>query len=549
VFESSAGGRFRQVLRVPGLVGSFYRDSPGAWYALTTSSGIYRHRQGRWEPATRMNAYLRDPHADVMLRASSGELLLAGNRELVVVDETGAVRERIDLGRAGETPEAVYALLEAAPGEIWAGGTGGILVLRGAKRALLTSEDGVPGHVYGLALKTPGEIWAAGSRGVGRYRDGAWTIYDTRNGLLNEECNRALLIDSDGSVLVGTAGSLARFDPTILPLPEAPLRIVWRGLPAEDPRGIRRLGAHQRTLDLSWVAPWLGGRTVEYRTRVRQMGDAWSASGSRTELTLTNLRAGAWDVEVAARLEGSGDAGWSEPVAAHFHVAPFFWETAWAKAAGVLLGLGFVAGAIRWRTGRAIRRASWLEGVVQQRTAELELARQHLAELALRDALTGLHNRRAAEERLSQVVALVERRKVAAALFLFDIDHFKGVNDTHGHEAGDRVLAAVAECARHALRDTEFLARFGGEEFLAIFEGESEAGAAAAADRIRAAVEELRVETSGGCLRVTISGGVASAEIGTAEPGGMLAAADAALYQAKRSGRNRVCRASLHLAA
>jgi two-component system, cell cycle response regulator len=158
---------------------------------------------------------------------------------------------------------------------------------------------------------------------------------------------------------------------------------------------------------------------------------------------------------------------------------------------------------------------------------------------AVRDALTGLPNRRAFEEALLREVARAEREGVPLAALLLDVDHFKRVNDGHGHPAGDAVLRAVAARARCALRAADLLARVGGEELAALLPGADRAAALEAGERVRLAVRASPVEAGNAAIAVTLSVGVAVR--GAGEDGAaLLARADERLYAAKREGRDRV---------
>ncbi len=163
---------------------------------------------------------------------------------------------------------------------------------------------------------------------------------------------------------------------------------------------------------------------------------------------------------------------------------------------------------------------------------------ERLNDLASRDPLTGAFNRRAFMER---VESELERRSRAGAPLSFaivDLDHFKNVNDTWGHAAGDEVLKVIAETCRRVLRSPDVFGRFGGEEFVALLPGADFAEAGRVAERLRSAVETAVVETSDGSIRVTLSAGYTTARPGDT-PEDLLRRSDAALYESKRSGRNR----------
>ena len=176
--------------------------------------------------------------------------------------------------------------------------------------------------------------------------------------------------------------------------------------------------------------------------------------------------------------------------------------------------------------------------LAQQHVA-LEDANRRLAELAVTDALTGIANHRAFRQRLDAFVSEAARGR-SFALVLVDIDHFKRVNDTHGHPAGDQVLRGVAETLRDGIRKTDFAARYGGEEFTVLLADVEEEQAAEIAEILRKRVGGLASPFG----RVTASFGVAVSRIGRNSAEALITAADGALLRAKKRGRNRVERAA-----
>jgi len=161
---------------------------------------------------------------------------------------------------------------------------------------------------------------------------------------------------------------------------------------------------------------------------------------------------------------------------------------------------------------------------------------------AMIDALTGLYNRRWLEDALPRFVNRFRRSHQPLALLMLDVDHFKRVNDEHGHPAGDAVLVAVAHTLRAAVRPTDHVARYGGEEFAVILPETGPRAAQGVAERLRAAVKLAPIRNAAGGLlpNVTISiGGAVLASAETTAPT-LLAAADANLYASKQNGRDRV---------
>ena len=171
------------------------------------------------------------------------------------------------------------------------------------------------------------------------------------------------------------------------------------------------------------------------------------------------------------------------------------------------------------------------------REANEKLVRE-LERVSRTDALTGAANRRAFDEALRTEIARARRFRYPVSLVLFDLDHFKAVNDTHGHPAGDAVLREFARRAIQNFRTHETVYRYGGEEFAALLPHTTLAGALEAARRLVEGVAARPFEAGTASLTLTVSAG-AAAGMDVREPSALVSAADGALYEAKRTGRNR----------
>jgi two-component system cell cycle response regulator len=175
---------------------------------------------------------------------------------------------------------------------------------------------------------------------------------------------------------------------------------------------------------------------------------------------------------------------------------------------------------------------------------ETQYARD-MYEAMLRDGLTGAFNRRYFDNRLASELAFAQRHQTALSVVLFDIDHFKQVNDTHGHPAGDAVLRQLATRVFQAIRAEDVLARYGGEEFGVVGRDIDEDHALLLGERLRLLVSSTPFRLASVDLPVTISLGVAElGKSGAQDAAQLVKAADEALYRAKASGRNRTVRAS-----
>jgi diguanylate cyclase (GGDEF)-like protein len=173
---------------------------------------------------------------------------------------------------------------------------------------------------------------------------------------------------------------------------------------------------------------------------------------------------------------------------------------------------------------------------------QLISAREALREQATHDPLTGLWNHGAIVEILATELARQKRHGGSLGVLLADIDHFKQINDVHGHLVGDAVLQHAATTMRNATRRYDATGRLGGEEFLIVLPGCNQTNAMSHAERMRREIEQTVIETSRGVVSITASLGVTTCEPGfDGDVTQMIRTADAALYQAKREGRNRVC--------
>jgi diguanylate cyclase (GGDEF)-like protein len=172
---------------------------------------------------------------------------------------------------------------------------------------------------------------------------------------------------------------------------------------------------------------------------------------------------------------------------------------------------------------------------------EQEQLMRQLYESSTRDALTGSHNRKHFDDRLRSELAYALRHSTSVALIMIDIDHFKSVNDSHGHAAGDLVLKQTARAIAQRLRTEDMFARFGGEEFAVILRGVNLSGAARLAERLRTTVSALPVVADRSPIPITISLGCATLACCTEKTEAtLLEVADRRLYAAKNRGRNRV---------
>lgn len=280
-----------------------------------------------------------------------------------------------------------------------------------------------------------------------------------------------------------------------------------------------------------------------YAHRLQGFDADWVASDSTRRLaSYTNLPPG----EYTLQLRGSNrDGVWSEPMSIPIRVLPAWYQTLWFRGLAGAAALLCIAGLVQARTVFLRRRQRELEGLVAARTAELERRSEELHEsqrqlekLAYADPLTGLPNRRLFSENLRHQVAQGQREGGSFALLLIDLDGFKRINDTLGHDAGDALLVVVAGRLSREMRGADRVARLGGDEFAVLMTQPSDTPAIdSVCRRIIASLGEP-VPFKGMTLRVGASIGVALRPDHGDSPDVLYKSADLALYAAKRGGRN-----------
>jgi diguanylate cyclase (GGDEF)-like protein len=169
-----------------------------------------------------------------------------------------------------------------------------------------------------------------------------------------------------------------------------------------------------------------------------------------------------------------------------------------------------------------------------------ESFQQKMYDAALRDPLTKIYNKKYFLDQLQVEVSYAKRHRTKLSLIIFDLDHFKRINDTYGHVVGDHVLVQSSQYVQSLLRNEDVLARYGGEEFCIILRGIALSDAGVLAERVRVAIEGMTFTVDAVALRATTSVGVAEYDGTGEDPQRLVEAADAALYAAKNAGRNRV---------
>jgi len=279
---------------------------------------------------------------------------------------------------------------------------------------------------------------------------------------------------------------------------------------------------------------------LNYRYRLVGASPDWTQT-TLHELEFVHLSPGHYRLQVQS---SDGQGNWSGAPAEYvFTIRPPWYRAWWFLLLCFVAPILAIAGFLRLRVAGIRARERELLRLVEEKTADLKRANEELMQLSATDALTGLANRRCFDQTLDKECARIHRSDSPLSLVLLDVDHFKALNDSLGHQRGDVCLALIAgEMNRIARRAIDVVARFGGEEFAMILPNTSAEGARRVAEMVRRAVMDLNLPhpASPGPSYLTVSAGVASATGGQNTPEMLVAAADRALYTAKRQGRNRV---------
>lgn len=515
---------------VPGGVAKDYfidihQDGQGGIW-LGAERGLALWKNGQWRQFTTRDGLVRD-HVAYIQSTRNGDLLL------VYFEPVGMSRVRFE--------------------------GGSLKMLRQC-----TTEQGLTENkIYLVGEDARQRVWVGTGRGVDIISPEGIEHFGVMEGLASDDCNnKAFFAEENGDVWIGTSGGLAHFDAKAYrgfpPPPSTELISIHLGKATYLP-GQQNLKVpfESNTFSIRFAGmSFLQEDRVQHRVRLLGLESEWTLAEAR-QARYPSLPHGVYRFEVSSRV-GQGQWG---PVASYgFEVLPAWWQSWWFRT---LLVLGAAAGVlliIRWRLRALRRQNSLLEEQVVARTRELEVANEALRNQSLTDPLTGLRNRRFLGVCMPDDVAQVKRsyreretsqfRKdrmllnIDLIFLMLDLDHFKSVNDEYGHAAGDLVLRQVGAILQEALRDTDTVIRWGGEEFLVVARHACRLDSTALAERLRSQMEAHVFDLGDGrSLRRTCSIGFAYFPSIPQQPEAfsweqVVDLADQCLYAAKQGGRN-----------
>jgi len=517
---------------------------------------VFRHQGGQWQQ-------LRGPEAEEnlvvsMLETRAGEIWAGTGR-------SGVIRYRFEQGFDAPPQMRVFtaadgiAYGELSEADVFAMADGGVRVStakgffewRGTRfeASALGGLSALAPDVKLELIGPPGqETLASGVRRVFRR--------DPQQGWLSEPIQPLLrggldapVLTADGTALWGMTDAILRYAPageSEVGTPEVMLRGVTQRFPDGrerrlplDSRFVADYGHFSLHFEFSLPTLDVDHRNDQYEVQMRREGSDDVPSGawrSVPEVSFGGIDPGRYHFSVRAK---RADGSITAPVGFDFTIRPPWYQTLWARVLASLLLTVFIVAAgltMTWtRTRRLNLERARLEKIVAQRTRDLHELNQRLHDMANRDGLTQIANRRALDTYLAETAHVCAAQGEPLSALVIDIDHFKQHNDSVGHLEADKLLQGVGRALEHcAPRAQDLVARYGGDEFVVVLPATLSDAAEALAEAMRSAVLQ---QVPG----VTISVGVGTRRPRPDEPPfAVLRAADSALYCAKRGGRNRV---------
>lgn len=550
----------------------------GLW--VSTTAGLALVSGGK----TVRVSELQDRQLRPLLALPDGGLLVGTDGDGVWRVDANATRARplLEANRALKSARIFSLAADAAGGGVWIGTSGGGLArldLASGRVRSLARGDGLHDDVVFQIVDAGvgSDLWLTSNRGLyrvprdrvlaalnGAKSDLSGTVYGTADGMPSPECNAAFpaaILARDGRLWVATARGVAIVErrTSTRNAVEPPVHIEEvlidgnrDGSRFTEAGGVRLPPGTQR-LELRFTALSLRApERVTFRYQLEGYDRDWIDAGTNRVAYYTRLAPGDYTFRVLATNEDGVRSRSDARVSVT--VDPRWFETWWARLLGLVLIAAIVWALVRLRLAAlrarkneelalAYENVHRIAGELEDTNRQLAVANVRLRALSYLDGLTGVANRRRFDEALEEASASAVQQREPLALVLIDLDHFKSLNDSQGHQDGDEALRTVASLLAERTETRGGLAaRFGGEEFAWLLPGLTLDEARLEADAFRRIVRDAAIRHDG------IEGGVVTASFGVSAtrgttpftPASLVAAADAALYRAKDAGRDRV---------
>ncbi len=540
---------------------SIFEDSDGHLWLGFWGKGLARFENGRFQH------FGSDERISQITQSLDGALWVSSDGDGLQRWFHGSAT-RFDTAK-GLPSNHVMCVYADNDGNIWFGtASGGLSRLRGDRVVSWTLKEGLLESTVGSILEdNVGDLWFGGDNGIYRISKqelnrtaevpgtGVHPIqYGVADGLRSRETlygsTPCAWKASDGRLWFATIRGASVIDPAHVPIDKV-VPPTWIERIRFDSRSVLmeddvRLGPGAGNIEAAFTAPsFVAAPRVSFRYRLIGFDPDWTYAGSRRTAWYTNLPPGRYTFVVQA---GNSDGIWNYTGdSLRFVILPPPTRTPLAYFLYVVIAILFGWAVIALRTRVLVRRQQELTRTVAERTAQLEAektaletARRELHIRATHDSLTGIFNRAAILEHLQREISRAQRDGSTLAVVVADLDHFKGVNDSHGHLCGDQVIIECTKRLRDGMRGYDLLGRIGGEEFLMLLPGWSLSTAPERIKDLLGAISDRPFVTDEAELNLTCSLGVATFDPKLDEPAPLevMRRADAALYVAKNSGRN-----------
>ena len=504
-------------------------------------------------------AALSDPEVNAILPAPDGSTWVATNSGLNLLRPGRPVDRILPVpGDPGSLSAAVLnTLLIDRQGRLWVGNNAGVQILERrdpdgrahfhhiGKAEGLTSEN-----IDTMLMDSTGRVWVSTDDGIAVIDPATYALrvlHPADGAAISTYWVNSGAAGPTGELFFGGLGGLTVIRPERLtqrvysaPLVVTDVEVGGKPAALADAGGRRQLT----------VPPEAGGFSVEFslldfsspeRNRYAYWLEGYDKGWREVDAThrsagYTNLPPARYVLHMKAACR---DGTWTaHPLEVDVRIEPAWYQTWWFDVLKVLGALLAVAAVVAVRVRYVQQRSQELERLVEQRTQELTRLQHQLEELAYSDALTGLPNRRMFGDYCRQMIATFERQDAGFALLLIDLDHFKQVNDTLGHDAGDALLVETARRLRAIARKADVVARLGGDEFAILLADSGVPSAVDIACRRILDAFDAPVPHEGHEMRASPSIGVALFPRDGVTQDELYKSADLALYEAKRSGRH-----------
>lgn len=556
---TSDGRHLAQFARLPDTVRMFTDSEGRIWFCTRAGLYVIRHPEAHAKVEKITNSQITNDSFDDVAEDTNGNLWFVSNHHLYKLahgnslDPADDVWSQVPLD-AALTRGGMRSLAIARDGSLWiGGGLTGLYHLKVENAqakvlASLTTPELVSTDIEFVRYDRRGLLWVGTDLGVEVFDGTHWRLLTTGDGLISNDTDEgAFYADEDGSVWIGVNGGLTHLLHPRQLFNDEDLEVVLTSAtlgdkPLSVTGGKNKWRWHNSPLDLHFTSPNYDREgSLQFRYRLMGLEPTWTKT-SMHSLHYAAVPPGDYTFEVEALDPSRRNA--SEIVKLAFTIRPPWWRTRYFYLLLAIVATMLSYLVWRWRERRLLRDQAALQQLIALRTSELEAekvelmaAREALEHQASHDSLTGLWNRPAILEILEREMNRARRERARLTVVLADLDHFKQVNDTHGHLAGDAILRDAAHRMMENIRPYDFIGRYGGEEFLIILPGLPD-GPHSRLTELHRAMSERPFHFDGKAFHITSSFGAATIDDNMMVVEDIVRAADEALYQAKDSGRN-----------